>query len=220
MWEWLKDWQVLASGVMALAAGAFVLLQGRMLIEFERKKEQREAAREMRATWHMIRALHDECSEMIAQLEEHDGLRQDFEHRYLESRGDFAGIRPPSAVMMPRVFELCLQYLSGKVVQGEILLRISDVIDKMFAFDLDYKEYLRHFDHGVLSLVDRRRQLSLGLDQPALDERLRLDRNKLIDEINASSGALREALDALQKVANSGYPLQKSEEQGLIGRGT
>jgi hypothetical protein len=212
MLDWLKDWQVLVSGVLALVAGAFILIQGKMLINFERQKEIEARQNEDKMINAMIRALRDKSRETIGLLAEHDQLRSDFEQYFFSLSSEAEDIRPPSALMTSRMFELSLHYLAMRGVKTSILVATSDVVDRMTAFNVDFQEYTRYFDHGVQSLQDRRRQLSLRLDQPAFEEQIKRNRVRLIDEINVASGTLRRSLEALQIAAETLYNAGQYDE--------
>ena len=186
----LKDWQALISGLLALVAGTFVLIDGREKARIAEKHRQQDRDRERRAVHSHIKMLYRKCSDLLHKIDEHADFREDFQRERLED----ASVYPPNLFHKSRIFEACFDRLSTAAAPEAIVINLADLLDKLSAFELAYDRYYKFFHRDIHLISASRRQSQLFEDADSLNnERL------LIDGVEALSEFLKESAAKLQE---------------------
>lgn len=142
----LHDWQELASGILALVAGAFIFLQGAL---------ERRGATQMRAE---DAAAYDRQTRLIlARLDQASNDLQESVEVFIENFEDVLGaldredegIQLPTPIVIPKIFEVIFAQLTTRDVAIGIYIELSALMDQGTSFVDDFRRFLVSYGQTV-----------------------------------------------------------------------
>jgi hypothetical protein len=139
MLAWLHDWQELASGLLALLAGAFIFIQGRLERKALKQLRFEELAQEARRTEIILERLKQAAAALVEEIDSYLELLSDVLDAL--DRGDDQVELPPK-VLVPRVFEIMFAQLTTREVPIDIYLQLSALLERGIAIDEDFRRLI------------------------------------------------------------------------------
>lgn len=143
----LHDWQDLASGVLALIAGAFIFLQGAVERSAMLKAQRAEAEKDRRQTHLILQRLEQAAAELEESIE-----------RFIENledvlgaldRGD-DGIQLPGPIIMPKIFEVIFAQLTTREASITIYIELSALMEQGVGYNEDFRRFLVSYGQTVI----------------------------------------------------------------------
>lgn len=158
----LKDWQELISGILALVAGAFIFLQGRLERRAIERARADDSEKETARTRRILERLDQACSDLQDQVDRVFEILEDVLSAI--DRGD-RGIQLPSRIVIPKIFEVIFAQLTTQEISIRVYIELSLLLERGTALDEDFRRFLVSYGPTVTEHPSAQPRLPLiGVD--------------------------------------------------------
>lgn len=147
MLAFLHDWQELASGVLALAAGGFIFIQGHLERQETRRNRADDVQRSLDEDNLLLRRLREAALNFGEVLDDFVESLEDVLNAL--DRGD-ERVEVPRPVTLPRVFSTIFAQIASRPIASEVYFLLSELIERGESLDADMRRLLVTFGETVV----------------------------------------------------------------------